>query len=286
MSDALIPFEPKGRLAKVRSTAPPARYVSRALIHPGNIGAVAALVGAVTVLGSPLVLIAGIALELTYLAVVPRLSFFRAAVDSRRSKKRRADREKLELEIYEGLSPNQQATYDGLSGLRARIQNNYARFGRGMPAMASQSMVQIDVLLSSFLRLLDQLNAYRRHLGATGRVSLEGELETLRKDTEAEENPRLKEIKTRRVRIIERRVERYAKGEENREVISHQLAAIEDLLRLVHEQSLTLRDPADVSHHLDSLVAEVEETEHTVKEMESFLHFQDEIEAIDRLGDG
>ncbi|MDF1564781.1 MAG: hypothetical protein P1V51_17195 [Deltaproteobacteria bacterium] len=286
MSDALVPFEPKGGLTRARASGPPARYVSRALVHPANIGAVAAVVGAVTVLGSPLLLAAGIALELAYLAIVPRLGVFRAAVDGQRQQKRREDREQAEQEVYEGLSANQQQTYDALKALREGIQKNYKRFGRGMPAMASQSMVQIDVLLSSFLRLLDQLNAYRRHLGATGQVSLERELEELKRDLETEENPRLREIKERRVRIMGQRLERYARGEENREVISHQLAAIEDLLRLVHEQSLTLRDPADVSHHLDSLVAEVEETENTVREMEDFLHIQDEIEAIDRLGGG
>ena len=138
----------------------------------------------------------------------------------------------------------------------------------------------MNSLLSAFLRLLDQLNAYRRYLNATDRGRIDREIKELERDLDAETNERLAEIKKRRLDILGRRVDRFAKGEENREIISHQLAAIEDLMRLMHEQSLTLRDPQDISRQLETLANEVAETEGTVREMESFLQFQDELDAF------
>ena len=51
----------------------------------------------------------------------------------------------------------------------------------------------------------------------------------------------------------------------------------EDLMRLTHEQSITIRDPETVNRQLDVVSAEVQATDETVREMERFLDFQDEV---------
>ena len=62
-------------------------------------------------------------------------------------------------------------------------------------------------------------------------------------------------------------------------MVSHQLASIEDLLRLTHEQSIAIRDPEHVTRQLDALSVEVQATEETVREMEHFMDFADETAA-------
>ncbi len=41
------------------------------------------------------------------------------------------------------------------------------------------------------------------------------------------------------------------------------------MLQLIRDQSVTMRDPQEISEHLDSLVKDVEQTEETVREVES-----------------
>ncbi len=255
-------------------------YTREAFLNRFNLTALGVAVGlsAVTVNPVPLILAAGA--ELVYLGTVPGSRRFRKAIDARHHRKRRLRSYSDDAEVYRGLSPRQQATVDALKELRDNIHANYRRLGRGSQLLASPSLVKIDNLLSSFLRLLEQLNAYRRYLGATDRGRIERELEDLATDVEAEENERLREIKSRRLKILEQRHCRFLRAEENREVISHQLAAIEDILRLIHEQSLTASDPQDISRLLDTLAVEVEETEGTIKEMESFLRIQTEVDEI------
>ena len=84
-------------------------------------------------------------------------------------------------------------------------------------------------------------------------------------------NARLKDVKQRRVEILRKRVERFQKAEESRELVSHQLAGIEDLLKLTHEQSIAIRDPESVGRQLERLTEEAQSTEATVREMEQFL---------------
>ena len=92
-----------------------------------------------------------------------------------------------------------------------------------------------------------------------------------------DKNERLKEVKSRRVEILKKRLARFVQAEESREVVSHQLASIEDLLRLTHEQSIAIRDPQVVTRQLDALSAEVAATEETVRDMESFMVVTEEL---------
>ena len=52
-------------------------------------------------------------------------------------------------------------------------------------------------------------------------------------------------------------------------MVDAQCAAVEDVLLLVRDQSVTMRDPQQVSERLDSLVHDVEQTEQTVQQVEA-----------------
>jgi FlaA1/EpsC-like NDP-sugar epimerase len=85
---------------------------------------------------------------------------------------------------------------------------------------------------------------------------------------------------------LKKRVQRFVQAEESREVVSHQLAGIEDVLRLTHEQSIAIRDPEVVSRQLDALTAEVAATEETVREMEQFMQVTEEFSSTSSLPSG
>ena len=57
----------------------------------------------------------------------------------------------------------------------------------------------------------------------------------------------------------------------NRQVIDAQCAATEDVLQLIRDQSVTMRDPQQISDQLETLVQDVEQTEQAVKEVEAIL---------------
>jgi hypothetical protein len=98
----------------------------------------------------------------------------------------------------------------------------------------------------------DPEKAYEHYLdlafrGGTWRMDLaSGKMEKLNKaaaDTTAPDEFAWDRAKERRAEILRKRVLRFTQAAESREVVSHQLASIEDMLRLTHEQSIAIRDP-------------------------------------------
>lgn len=247
-------------------------YFRAALLHPWNLIMLGAGAAASVGLGSevPAMLAAG--LELAYLGVIPANARFRKAVDARLARRdRRLESSRLDAELS-SLAPNQREHFQALRQVADRIEQNYARLeGTHGSLLMEQTRVKIQALLRSFLKLLTSLNDYRRYLSATDRKVIEQDLKDLEVDLAATESEAVREVKKRRVDILRMRLSRFEKAEESRELISHQLASIEDMLRLVLEQSITIRDPDAIGRQIDALSIQVEETESTVREMEQFL---------------
>lgn len=216
--------------------------------------------------------------SLLYLSLLSVLPSFRRAVRANLERQELSDvASPDELEsLVADLAPSQREHYLALRELKGRILESYGRLPGGR-VLAASSERRLDALLTSFLRLVGTLNSYRKFLGAADRKAVEEELRQLEAEAATETNERLREVKSRRVDILKKRVHRFVQAEESREVVSHQLASIEDILRLTHEQSIAIRDPETVSRQLEALTAEVVATEETVKEMEHFMQLTEEL---------
>jgi hypothetical protein len=81
--------------------------------------------------------------------------------------------------------------------------------------------------------------------------------------------PKVQEINRKRIEILAKRTEKFGKVRENCSVIEAQCGAMEDVLQLIRDQSVTLRDPQQVNDQLETLVHDLEQTEQTVRDVES-----------------
>lgn len=250
---------------------PAGRYLKAALLHPASVTILAVGTG-LSVLGggeAPLLLAGG--LDLVWAGYAVGDARFRRAVDARAGARELKERRRRTEALLAELAPNQREHFANLRALAERIDANYQRLPGSAPVLAD-SRQKLEALLQAFLRLLVSWNDHRRYLGATDRREIERDLAALRTDLARETGGEaVREIKQKRVEILEKRLDRFRFAEENREAIAHQLASIEDVLRLVHEGSITLRDPAAITRQLDALTVEVEATEATVREMDRFL---------------
>lgn len=248
-------------------------YIKAAFMLPVNLVALGASAVASVVVGdlSPALLALGA--EGVYLGLLSSMPRFQRAIRSQHEHGDEASAEVVAL--LEDLAPSQREHYFFLRDLRDKILANYRKLPGGR-VLATSSEHRVDALLTAFLRLLTTLNNYRQYLSATDHKNIEREMAELKSELAEEKNERLREVKSKRVEILEKRLKRFEQAAESREVVSHQLAGIEDLLKLTHEQSIAIRDPASVAKQLDALTVEVQETEETVKEMEKFLDFAEE----------
>src|SRR5206468_1159454 len=96
------------------------------------------------------------------------------------------------------------------------------------------------------------------------------------------EPEKIQSINHKRVEILNMRLEKLKRIRENLQMIDAQSSAIEDVLGLVRDQSITMRDPQSVSNQLGDLVHDVEQTEDCVREVESLFESpsSEEIQAL------
>jgi hypothetical protein len=216
--------------------------------------------------GFPLVLAAG--LELIYIAVVPQSSRFRRLVRSWQyaEEKRRID---VNLQaMYKEIPPEMQVRYSRLDQLCRGIRENYGQLSSTSQMFVKEMHGRLDGLMQGYLRLLHSLHQHLEYLRVTDPNRIQQELAGLQRSL-ASDPVKVQEINRKRIEILTKRLEKFGKIHENCDVINAQCAATEDVLQLIRDQSVTLRDPQQVSDQLEGLVHDVETTEETVREMES-----------------
>jgi hypothetical protein len=216
--------------------------------------------------GLPLVLAAG--LELIYISLVPQSSRFRRLVRSWQfaEEKRKCD---VRLQaMYKEIPPEMQVKYARLDQLCRSIRENYGRLSSTSQMFVKQMEDRLDGLLQGYLRLLHAQQQHLAYLRATDPNRIQQELNGLQRAL-ATDAAKVQEINRKRIEILTKRLEKFGKIHENCDVINAQCAATEDVLQLIRDQSVTLRDPQQVSDQLEGLVRDVEQTEENVREVQA-----------------
>ena len=249
-------------------------YTKEALFNTWNlvfliaVAAVAAALGVIEFLPAwlpQLILLVGGGAELTYLGVMPRTERFQRYVRA----EKRAERHQApsQREIFSQLRNQSQRRYAKLRKLKDQIQTNYQKLSYASQGILSSHVDKIDGLLDSYLDLLHQRERYRDFMDSATENRILESIESLKKDM-ADDPDRVKAVKQRRLKVLERRLARFRKAHENLEIIGAQLSTIEDVVRYIHEQSWTLQNPEEVTTQLDTLLQEVEETQSSIREIE------------------
>ena len=267
-------------------------YTKEAVLTPWNlvfltVMAVLAAGTALSGLGPPwlfeLLLLFGAGAELLYLGIVPRNARFRRHV---RSQKQAEHREPpAQSEIYRRLHRRSQRRYYKLRELKDEIRANYRQLSYASQGLLDNHLKKIDGLLRSYLELLHQRERYRDLAEQTSEDSIRTSIRELKADM-ADDAERVRSVKQRRLNVLEKRLARFRKAQENLEIIGAQLGTIEDVVKYIHEQSWTLQNPDEVTMQLDALVDEVEETQRTIHEIEDVFSpasdaLDDDLEALD-----
>jgi len=226
----------------------------------------AALFALVSGTGLPLVLAAG--LELIYLSLVPQSSAFRRLVRSWKYAEEKRRHEMKLSAMFNELPPDMRKSYANLNSMCAAIRANYSRLSSTSQMFLEEMQQRLDGLLQAYLRLLFAGFQHVEYLRTTDPNLIKRDLAKLQHSL-ASDPPKVQEINRRRIEILTKRLEKYGKVGENQKVVEAQCAALEDVLELIRDQSVTMRDPQQVSDQLDNLVHDVEQTEETVREVEA-----------------
>jgi hypothetical protein len=226
----------------------------------------AAAFALVSLSGLPLLLAGG--LELIYLSTIPQNSRFRRLIRSRKYAEEKRQRDLSLNDLFRELPPELRVRFGEVDIMCRAIRENYKRLSSTSQMFAEQMESKLDGLSQSYLRLLNANFHHREYLRVTNLDTIRREAAQVQKDLEGQP-AKVQEINKKRIEILNKRMEKFEKVKENCQVIEAQCSAIEDVLQLIRDQSVTMRDPQQINEHLDTLVKDVEQTEETVREVES-----------------
>lgn len=253
---------------QLQSSVDKTNYVKAAFHWQYNLISLAgaAAFALITTSALPLLLAAG--LELMYLAIVPQNWRFRRLVRSWQLAEEQLKHQEKLNEMLRNLSPEMQSRYIHCAQICGSIRANFAQLSSQSQIFLQQIDTSLQGLLNGYARLLVAAAQQQQYLRSTQRDDIRREIASLQKNLSGEPQ-RVQEINQKRIEILNKRLEKFDKIEENAKVVDAQIAAVEDVLLLVRDQSVTMRDPQQVSDRLDSLVHDVEQTEQTVQQVET-----------------
>ena len=245
-------------------------YVGAAFKRQENVIGLTGLCLAGVLFNPGFLFLAGAA-ELAYLWALVGNERFRRVVDSQSSKRRSLFDAKEKDRMLLRLPGEERDRYLELANIRQRVYESWQNRDAVTQGLLQPSVDKLDYLLDTFLRAQITLSAMREHLVDSNRRQLEDQIKNTNLELKRELPDQLKQAKTRSLGIYQQRLARLKKLETDMEVLRTQLDNIEQTIKLVSDQSISLSDPQQVAGQIDGAVTEVGETERSLNEVESFL---------------
>jgi len=253
------------------------KYVKAAFLHPLNIAALLGI-GAAWAFGAhvepgaaPMVLKHAplfYLLEVPYLVYVPKMRWFRARVDAAQRLKREP------LDEIESLAAQvtgfDRQRYLRLRHIRDSIHQNVPPENA---RIVSDELAKLDRLLCSFLRMLVNVNRYRKHLERLEEDEIDAKLERARRAVQTDVDPELKSMHEKNLEILEKRKSEIGRFRRSVDRMETQLEMIENTFSYVADKFVAMCPPEEISSDLDALISNVESTEAVVAELAPVLDY-------------
>ena len=207
--------------------------------------------------------------ELVYLGVVPQLSAFRRNVMMKKRKEQNADSgDKL---VFHQLDARSQKRFLVLKHITSEVKKNFTNLAYSSQGMLDNIQKKMENLLSTYLKLLDMNRRYQIYMNSEIEEELKHEVARQENQLESIDSEKLKATKARRVNILNKRLKKFDVAKEKYLICETHLETIEDAIRYIYEQSMTMPNAEDVGMKLDHLLEEMEETTSIIEELDESL---------------
>jgi hypothetical protein len=255
-------------------------YLAHAFKSQYNLIGLATAAGFALVSGTALPLLVAAGVEMVVLPLVTWSSRFQRLVRARVAEEENAARDaKRHLEASEMLQAMpelERGRYRNLQSQAGEIRQNYKGLNSTSQMLVEQLADKLDFLLAFYLRMRFSLSRYQAYFNSTDPERISERIAML--DHEMTAGPaRIQQVKARTRSVLVKRLDRYHKALENRQLIEAQTETVQEVLQLLRDQSYSMRDPRSISEQLDGLVSSAEETERGVQDMESLLSLEQDM---------
>ncbi len=245
-------------------------YLAHAFKSQYNLIGLGTALGFAVLSGTLLPIIVAAGIEMVVLPLVSGSGRFQRLVRARTNEEadeQHAARQRMESsEMLQYMPEAERTRYRMLQALTNEIRQNYKGMDTSSQMLLEQLVEKLDFLLNFYLRMRYSLTRYHNYFNNTDPERIQERIAML--EHEMKSGPeRVQQIKARTRSVLEKRLDRYKKALENRDLIDAQTETVQEVLQLLRDQSYSMRDPRSITEQIDGLVSSAEETERGVKDM-------------------
>lgn len=219
---------------------------------------------------NPLPLLLWLGSELVLLPILDSGPLRRLVARRRRDAARaqEAERRKALIAAFDAAHAKRYAELEALCGM---IEANYQGLTGISQAYLAEQRGKLDNILDGCLHRLLALQRYERMPISRDPDDLDKEIAALERELAAETNDRARAALQKNLELKRKLRESYSEVGGTMKALATEVDTMASLLEVLHQNSISLRDPQAIAEELDTIVRQSEDSERVVREMESLL---------------
>jgi hypothetical protein len=257
-------------------------YLKAAFANVYNLALVGGALTAAVATGDYVIAAAAAGLEAIWLLMGPGLRPFKRAVDEQaRAARDKADRERV-AKLMETLPERDWQRAKALDELRHEIERDMQNNPTFEAVLLQTEIDKLSQLHHSFVQLANACSRAETYLYAVDVKELQRQLKVQETIQERQQDETVKELSRKNQQVLKKRMETIDEIEKFLARARGQMSLIENTVRLLRDQVLTMASPNQLGEQLDDLLTGVDAVQQSVKDTEAI--FSQKVEAIAPIG--
>ena len=179
-----------------------------------------------------------------------------------------AERRRAVIGSFDAAHAKRFAALEELCGL---IEANYQGLTGISQAYLAEQRGKLDNILDGCLNRLIALQRYEQMPLSRDPEDLDEEIAALERELTVEKNDRARAALQKNLELKRKLRESYAEVGGTMKALATEIDTMASLLEVLHQNSISLRDPQAIAEELDTIVRQSEDSERIVREMEALL---------------
>ena len=246
-------------------------YLKAAFLNVYNLSLLGGAATASAVTGDWMIALGALGLEALWLVLGPDLKPFQRAVrESARNEREKADRERVEKLMAE-LPEREWQRAKALDELRREIERDMANNPSFQAILLQTELEKLAQLHQSFVRLASACRRAETYLQAVDVRDLERQIKAQEGLRERMSDESVRDLAAKNAAVLAKRLETIKEIETFLARARGQMNLIENSVRLLRDQALTMTSPDQLTEQLDDLLTGVDAVQQSVKDAEALI---------------
>lgn len=209
-------------------------------------------------------------LEMIFLSLITRSKRFRRAINFKYRSELQAYAYVSKLtEYYNLLTAKGQRRFEDFRIKLNEAKSNYGKLNTSFPELVEEYLQKIDALQLNYIRLLASFDRFPELLKQNDPTELKRQIDEIRGGM-GDDSAKLREIKEKRIQLLQDRIRNNHGIVENSKVVEEQLRTIEEMVKYFIEQPLAVKS-TDGTNLIDNLLTETNDLHNTLNEVEDIM---------------